>query len=41
MNNEKKRIGENAVSMEDIKDMMRKDEMDSLYGNIRKKKRIK
>ena len=41
MNNEKKRIGENAVSMEDIKNMMRKDEMDSLYGNIRKKKRIK
>jgi hypothetical protein len=39
LNNEKKRIGENAVSMEDIKDMMRKDKMDSLYGNIRKKQR--
>jgi hypothetical protein len=36
--NEKKRIGENAVSMQDIKDMMLKDKMDSMYGNISKKK---
>ena len=37
--NEKKRIGDNAVSIQDIKNMMQKDKMDSLYGNIQKKKR--